>query len=70
MERENKIRYFDKINRKKNLIIFGLKGSAENVLEFVFRKLSEFLEIAITSEEINNIYFKGKNIQPIQLELV
>lgn len=59
----------DRIQRKNNIIIFGLQSSPQNLLNFVIDKLEQLLEIKINKHYINNIYqLKGKNPNPIKLE--
>lgn len=69
---EQRCMNFERLYRKNNIIIFGLKvNNTDNLLEFTLQKLNELLGIAIVQADINNIFqLKSDRVPPIKVEFV
>lgn len=64
--------HFERVSRRNNIIIFGLKRSSEDdLLETTLSALNEYLKAGITTNDINNIRTIGRGQQqPVILEFV
>lgn len=75
LEEENneireKLELVSRQEKKKNLIIFGLKN-IDTIPKYICEQLNQYLEINITEKDISDVYKLGKNDNsPIKIEFV
>lgn len=69
---KNKIEHLDRINKKNNIIFFGLKKTADEITpQFICDEIKRSLKIEIKENDINDCYKLGKNEDaPIKIELI
>lgn len=59
------------LERKNNIVIFGLKSGNSDVVQVTINKLNELFELQLSRADINNIYKTGKSDnKPIVVEFV
>lgn len=56
---ENKITTIERRNRRNNIVIFGVRASADNLLKVTLDKLNGIFELQLSERDIDNVYIIG-----------